>query len=123
MKYEDFIVSTLGNRNVISPLKKSQDEENQVYKFIDDDERVIYDVSSENYEHCRATGETPVSFEKAGPKEMIYFEPAKTKVGIVTCGGPCPGLNNVIRSLVNQLYYRYGIKPSMKDSSRNTTTR
>ena len=110
MKYEDFIVSTLGNRNVISPLKKSQGEENQVYKFIDDDERVIYDVSSENYEHCRATGETPVSFEKAGPKEMIYFEPAKTKVGIVTCGGLCPGLNNVIRSLVNQLYYRYGIK-------------
>ena len=44
MKYEDFIVSTLGNRNVISPLKKSQGEENQVYKFIDDDERVIYDV-------------------------------------------------------------------------------
>jgi len=110
MKYEDFIVSTLGNRNVISPLKKSQSAECQVYKFIDDDERVIYDVSSENYEHCRDAGVTPVSFEKAGPKEMIYFEPAKTKVGIVTCGGLCPGLNNVIRSLVNQLYYRYGIK-------------
>ncbi len=55
------------------------------------------------------TGEIPVSFEKAGPRENIYFEPAKTKVGIVTCGGLCPGLNNVIRSLVNELYYRYGI--------------
>jgi 6-phosphofructokinase 1 len=51
----------------------------------------------------------PVSFEKAGPKETIYFEPAKTKVAIVTCGGLCPGLNNVIRGLVNQLYYRYGV--------------
>jgi 6-phosphofructokinase 1 len=51
----------------------------------------------------------PVSFEKAGPKENIFFEPAKTKVAIVTCGGLCPGVNNVIRSLVNQLYYRYGI--------------
>jgi 6-phosphofructokinase 1 len=110
MKYEDFIVTTLGKGNVVSPLKTGQRTESQVYKFIADDERVIYDVSSENYEHCRATGETPVSFEKAGPKEMIYFEPAKTKVGIVTCGGLCPGLNNVIRSLVNQLYYRYGIK-------------
>jgi len=110
MKYDDFIVSTLGKGNVISPLKTGQRTESQIYKFIGDDERVIYDVSSENYEHCRDTGITPVSFEKAGPKEMIYFEPAKTKVGIVTCGGLCPGLNNVIRSLVNQLYYRYGIK-------------
>jgi 6-phosphofructokinase 1 len=50
-----------------------------------------------------------VSFEKAGPKETIYFEPAKTKVAIVTCGGLCPGLNNVIRGLVNQLFYRYGV--------------
>ena len=68
MKYEDFIVTTLGKGNVISPLKTGQRAESQVYKFIADDERVIYDVSSENYEHCRATGETPVSFEKAGPK-------------------------------------------------------
>jgi 6-phosphofructokinase 1 len=110
MKYEDFIVSSLGKGNVISPLKTGQQAESKVYKFIDDDERVIYDVSSESYEHCQTTGEIPVSFEKAGPKETIYFEPAKTKVGIVTCGGLCPGLNNVIRSLVNQLYYRYGIK-------------
>jgi 6-phosphofructokinase 1 len=110
MQYEDFLVTSLGKGNVISPLKQSQRPANPVYKFIDDDERVLYDVSAENYEHCKMTGEMPVSFEKAGPKETIFFEPAKTKVGIVTCGGLCPGLNNVIRSLVNQLYYRYGIK-------------
>jgi 6-phosphofructokinase 1 len=110
MKYDDFLISSLGKCNVESPLKGGRINESHIYKFIDDDERVIHDVTAENYEHCRHTGETPVSFEKAGPKEMIYFEPAKTKVGIVTCGGLCPGLNNVIRSLVNQLYYRYGIK-------------
>lgn len=110
MKYEDFIVTSLGKCSVHSPLKMGQHTDNQVYKFIGDDDRVIYDVSSENYELCRTTGEIPVSFEKAGPKEMIYFEPAKTKVGIVTCGGLCPGLNNVIRSLVHQLWYRYGIQ-------------
>src|ERR1700749_442220 len=38
-------------------------------------------------------------FERAGPREHLYFEPARTKVAIVTCGGLCPGLNNVIRSL------------------------
>lgn len=109
MKYEDFLVSSLGNGNVITPLKKGQREDSPVYKFVRDEERIIYDVTIENFNKCRESGETPVSFEKAGPKENIFFEPAKTKVGIVTCGGLCPGLNNVIRSLVNQLYYRYGI--------------
>jgi len=109
MKLEDFLVSTLGTGNVITPLKSTQRAESPVYKFVNDSERILYDVSVEYFNKCRETGETPVSFEKAGPKENIFFEPAKTKVGIVTCGGLCPGVNNVIRSLVNQLYYRYGI--------------
>jgi 6-phosphofructokinase 1 len=109
MKYEDFIIPSLGKANVMSPLKHKQRADNPVYKFVNDKERILYDVSVENLLICCETGEIPVSFEKAGPKENIFFEPAKTKVGIVTCGGLCPGLNNVIRSLVNELYYRYGI--------------
>jgi 6-phosphofructokinase 1 len=109
MKYEDFLVSSLGKGGVGSPLRQTRRVENPVYKFVDENERIIYDVSLENFKNCHETGELPVSFEKAGPRENIYFEPAKTKVGIVTCGGLCPGLNNVIRSLVNELYYRYGI--------------
>ena len=109
MKYEDFLVTSLGKRGVISPLKNTQRANSPVYKFVNDNERILYDVSLENFNKCKETGEVPVSFEKAGPRENIYFEPAKTKVGIVTCGGLCPGLNNVIRSLVNELYYRYGI--------------
>ena len=109
MKYEDFMIDSLGNRGVDSPLKHKQRSDSQVYKFVDDRERILHDVSLENFLRCRKTGEMPVSFEKSGPRETIYFEPAKTKVGIVTCGGLCPGLNNVIRSLVNELYYRYGI--------------
>jgi len=109
MKYEDFLVSTLGSGNVVTPLKKGQRDDSPVYKFVNDDERILYDVTLEHFNKCRETGDMPVSFEKAGPKENIYFEPAKTKVGIVTCGGLCPGVNNVIRSLVNQLFYRYGI--------------
>ncbi len=109
MKYEDFLITSLGKGNVISPLKQSQRPNSPVYKFVKDDERILYDVSLDNFRKCQDTGKVPVSFEKAGPRETIFFEPAKTKVGIVTCGGLCPGLNNVIRSLVNQLYYRYGI--------------
>ena len=109
MKYEDFLISNLGKCNVISPLKQGRTANSPVYKFVSDSERVLYDVSSDSFEKYRESGSTPVSFEIAGPKENIFFEPAKTKVGIVTCGGLCPGLNNVIRSLVNQLYYRYGV--------------
>jgi 6-phosphofructokinase 1 len=109
MKYEDFLISSLGKGNVVTPLKQTQREDSPVYKFVSDEERILYDVSVEYFKQCVETGEVPVSFEKAGPKETIFFEPAKTKVGIVTCGGLCPGLNNVIRSLVNQLFYRYGI--------------
>lgn len=109
MKYDDFLVCSLGKGNVISPLKQSPRTDSPVYKFVDDDDRILYDNSVINFNKCKETGEIPVSFEKAGPKENIFFEPAKTKVAIVTCGGLCPGVNNVIRSLVNQLYYRYGI--------------
>jgi 6-phosphofructokinase 1 len=109
MKYEDFLVSSLGKGGVVSPLKHTRRVDNPVYNFVDDSERILYDVSLDNFKKCKETGEIPVSFEKAGPRENIYFEPAKTKVGIVTCGGLCPGLNNVIRSLVNELFYRYGI--------------
>src|SRR5512133_3380565 len=109
MKYEDFLVSSLGKGGVVSPLKHTRRVDSPVYNFVDENERILYDVSLDNFKNCHETGELPVSFEKAGPRENIYFEPAKTKVAIVTCGGLCPGLNNVIRSLVNELSYRYGI--------------
>ena len=77
MKYEDFIVTSLGKGGVISPLKQTQREDSPVYKFVDDSERILYDVSLENFKKCRETGEIPVSFEKAGPKENIYFRTCK----------------------------------------------
>ncbi len=52
-------------------------------------------------------------FERSGPREHLFFDPAKTKVAIVTCGGLCPGLNNVIRSLYLQLHYHYGVPAVM----------
>lgn len=109
MKFEDFVVPSLGKGGVVSPLKQSQKANNPDYQFVSDNDRILFDVSLGYFDRCRETGEIPVTFEKAGPRENLFFEPAKTKVGIVTCGGICPGLNNVIRSLVNELYYRYGI--------------
>jgi 6-phosphofructokinase 1 len=48
--------------------------------------------------------------ERAGPREKIYFDPSKVRAGIVTCGGLCPGLNAVIRSTVNCLWWTYGVR-------------
>ena len=51
-----------------------------------------------------------ILFEKAGPREQIFFEPSKTSAAIATCGGLCPGLNNVIRSAFLELHENYGIR-------------
>jgi 6-phosphofructokinase 1 len=110
MKHKDLIVPMLGVPEIKSPLKPSQDTDGESFGFIENDDRVLHDSSLAHFLHCRETGETPVSFEKAGPHKHLFFEAARTKVAIVTCGGLCPGLNNVIRSLVHQLYYRYKVK-------------
>jgi len=49
------------------------------------------------------------SLEPGGPRKHIYFDPKQTRAGIVTCGGLCPGLNNVIRGLVLELADSYGV--------------
>jgi 6-phosphofructokinase 1 len=49
-------------------------------------------------------------FEKAGPRKKLFFEPSQARAAIVTCGGLCPGLNNVIRSVARELLRGYGVK-------------
>jgi 6-phosphofructokinase 1 len=53
---------------------------------------------------------TPAAIELAGPRRQIFFDPAKTNLAIVTCGGLCPGLNDVIRNLVMHGHYGYGVR-------------
>lgn len=50
-----------------------------------------------------------LSFEFAGPRAQLFFDPRQVRAGIVTCGGLCPGLNNVIRSLFLELHHQYGV--------------
>ncbi len=51
----------------------------------------------------------PISFEVAGPREKIFFDPPKTTAAIVTCGGLCPGLNDIIKGIVTQCHNRYAV--------------
>ena len=95
----NFTIRSLGKPAISSPITSGY--------FMADDKRVLFDP----YLHADApcTGES-ASLEIAGPRRLIYFNPSQTRAAIVTCGGLSPGINDVIRSVVMALYYRYGVK-------------
>lgn len=105
----DFTISQLGKCTVRTPLQLSKTKNDGIYDYIEDTERILFSNSLKIVAQECAHNVIPDSFEKPGPKEFLYFEPAKTKVAIVTCGGLCPGLNNVIRGLVNHLWDIYKV--------------
>jgi 6-phosphofructokinase 1 len=76
-------------------------------KFRADDDRVLYDDSLAAFSAAAAQTIAPISFELAGPRENLFFDPPRAAAGIVTCGGLCPGLNDVVRGLVTELFERY----------------
>lgn len=98
----DFTISKLGECRIPSPM--------QVGQFVGDDEHVLYHGQMEQVQKYLSSGKEPPQFETAGPRGKIYFDASKLKCGIVTCGGLCPGLNDVIRAIVLGLFYHYGVK-------------
>jgi 6-phosphofructokinase 1 len=78
--------------------------------FVGDEDHILYHATLPEIEAFLKQGKKPPRFELAGPREKIYFDPSKLKCGIVTCGGLCPGLNDVIRAIVLGLYHHYGVK-------------
>ena len=78
--------------------------------FIDDGERIAFSSQIKNLQHQFADKLPPPAFEKAGARKTIFHNPASTRAAIITCGGLCPGLNNVIKGLVNVLEESYGVE-------------
>lgn len=89
-------IHVLGEAKFDSPQKRFVSDEARVPA------RVVYMPGQERVEE-------PV-FELAGPRKKLYFDSSRTRAGIVTCGGLCPGLNNVIRSLYLELHHGYGVR-------------
>ena len=77
--------------------------------LVRDDEGVLYHDTLAEIQAFLGSGQQPPAFEMAGPRERIFFDPSKLKCGIVTCGGLCPGLNDVIRAIVLGLFHHYGV--------------
>ncbi len=78
--------------------------------FTDDNSRILVDASTKGLNKIMAEGGEPDSLEEAGARRRIYFDPSKVRAAILTAGGLCPGLNDVIRALVMTLHYRYGVR-------------
>jgi 6-phosphofructokinase 1 len=72
--------------------------------FVREDARVALDVE------CTESKPSPLLYlEAAGPRERLFFEPSRVRAAIVTCGGLCPGLNNVVRAIVLELHHHYRV--------------
>jgi 6-phosphofructokinase 1 len=99
LQESDFTVDRLGPCEFDSPMRN--------VPFIRDDRRVLY--HAEVAEVCAdiEQGRKPLSFEIGGPRERLFFKPGTVRAGLVTCGGLCPGLNDVIRAVVLSLQHHY----------------
>ncbi len=106
--FPSFAIEKLGPATVPSPLGRT--EGGRLY-FASDDVRCLYDTSSLGWLQAALAGQDePVLMEVAGPRRQIYFQPDQVRAAIVTCGGLCPGINNVIRGLTHVLCLQYGVK-------------
>ncbi len=101
---KEFTIQALGARKVPTPYAAC--------RYVADDERTLFDttVRAGGVIAHGPNGSAPLAFELAGPRELIYFDPSKTRCGVVTCGGLCPGINAVIRAITLQLWHSYGVR-------------
>lgn len=103
----DTKIPKLGEAKIQSPIKKP---DSPFRYFVSDDTRILIDANEEDVSAKYLSGQKPLSFELAGPREKVYFDPSKLRCALVTCGGLCPGLNGIIRAIVLELYFAYGAR-------------
>ena len=111
MKFEiiDTTIPTLGPLKVPSPIKRGEKGELR-RSFVNDTDKVVMDVDLNHITEMIQKNQSLPAFELAGPRKDLYFDPSKLRCGLVTCGGLCPGLNDIIRAIVLELFYGYGVK-------------
>jgi len=104
----DFTIEELGKCNIKSPIVMSKTAGDNIANYVTDDQFVR--LKTEVKLGAQPSLKRSQVLECAGPREMIYFTPAHVHAGIVSCGGLCPGINDVIRAIVRCLWYRYGVE-------------
>ncbi len=102
-------VPRLGPAHHDSPLNLSTTPRRGMCRFVSDQTWVRHQLDIEEDNGIEVGTDDSLVFEKAGPRSKIFFEPSQTRAAVVTCGGLCPGLNNVVRSLFLELHFNYGV--------------
>ena len=106
-------IPVIGESRVNSPISRApmctRDGRYVPKAFIQDADKILIDDTFD-YLRSLGPGEEPQAFEMAGPRERIYFDPSKVHCAIATCGGLCPGTNDVIRAIVLELHFLYGVR-------------
>ena len=110
MEGHELTVKTLGPCRLDSPLRPLLEERRTTEHYVDENDRVLFDDTAAMIAARSGPIDQLPGFEPAGPRKKIFFDASKTRVGIVTCGGLCPGLNDVIRGLVMELTFHYNVK-------------
>ena len=110
METHDFTIDTLGEAKIPTPVKMSDVNGDGFADYVSDDDRILYSIDTVKDENGKWIPKNSDTVELAGPRKLIYFNPAHVHAAICTCGGICPGLNNVIRAIVRCLWYRYGVR-------------
>lgn len=105
---EDVTIKDLGQCRFPSPAAAHLGE--GAMHFVGEADKVLVDDRLSRLPSSAELLSQLPAFELAGPRNRVFFEAGRTRAGIVTCGGLCPGLNNVIRGLVLELWFAYGIK-------------
>ncbi|MBR7833247.1 ATP-dependent 6-phosphofructokinase [Actinospica durhamensis] len=106
---EDLAITRLGERGVDTPLGELLGGREDTVHYVTETDRVLLDDTL-GVAVRREPGRALPAFNPGGPRAKLYFEPTGVTAAIVTCGGLCPGLNNVVRGLVLQLANAYGVK-------------
>jgi 6-phosphofructokinase 1 len=102
-------VQRLGEPGILSPIAGLVQGRATSPHYVHETDRVLLDDTVEGAAARLSEVSALPSLEPGGPREYIYFDPSRTRAAIVTCGGLCPGLNNVIRGLVLELADSYGV--------------
>ena len=105
----DFTIDRLGEPKLNSPIRKSKSGGDGLADYVKDSDRILYTIQAEEIDGAVRPMRSD-TLELAGPREKIYFNPSHVHAAICTCGGICPGLNNVIRAVVRCFWYRYGVR-------------
>lgn len=106
----DFRVRSLGACRIPSPVSFSTEYGDCIANYVPDSSRIVFQVDM-TYKNMDSLSIHDLGLvERAGPREHIYFNPKHVRAGIVTCGGLCPGINDVVRGIVRGLWFRYGVR-------------